>query len=406
MREKLDDRFVRTVKPTPKKIERYFDTDSRAPRGFLVRVTPAGARTWALRYRLADTGREREISIGDIKSWPVAEARKRAYELRRAVDTGGDPLASREEKRQGSTVAQLAERFIEEELPKRAPGTQREYRAMLRDWILPSLGRMKLVAVTREDVARLHGRITAAGKPRRANAVKSLASTLFNQAIEWGMRPPHTNPAELVEGNKEHGRERFLKDDELERLMATLERWRARRPDSVDIISLAVLTGARRGEILGMHWDHVDLDKATWSKPASTTKQRKPHHTVLGEAALAVLQRRKDERQPAGGKIVRLRATADPEHVFRGGGSKMASNRLERDWYEIRAAAGIEDVRFHDLRHSFASLLVGAGVSLPIIGRMLGHSKPATTNRYAHLSDGPLRAAAEIVGDKVRPAAK
>jgi integrase len=406
MREELTDRFARGVKPTPKKIERYFDTDRRAPRGFLVRVTPAGARTWALRYRLADTGKEREISIGAVESWPIAEARKRGHELRRAVDSGGDPLANREEKRQGSTVAQLAERFIAEELSKRAPGTQLEYRAMLRDWILPSLGRLKVDAIAREDIERLHRRITAAGKPRRANAVKSLVSTLFNQAIVWGMRPPHTNPAELVEGNTEHGRERFLSEDELARLMATLERWRARRPDSVDIISLAVLTGARRGEILGMHWDHVDLDKATWSRPASTTKQRKPHHAVLGEAARAVLQRRKDERQPASGKIVRLRATADPEHVFRGAGSKMASNRLERDWYEIRAAAGIEDVRFHDLRHSFASLLVGAGVSLPIIGRMLGHSKPATTQKYAHLSDAPLHAAAKIVGDKVRPASK
>jgi integrase len=405
MREKLTDSFARAVKPTPK-IERYFDTDRRAPRGFLVRVTPAGARTWAVRYRLADTGREREISIGSVESWPIAEAWKRGHELRREVDTGGDPLANREKKRQAKTVAQLAERFIEEALSKRAPRTQLEYRAMLRDWILPALGRLKVDAVAREDVERLHRRITAAGKTRRANAVKSLVSTLFNQAIVWGMLPPHTNPADLVEGNKEHGRERYLKEDELERLMTTLERWGARRPDSVDIISLAVLTGARRGEILGMHWDDVDLDKATWSKPASTTKQRKPHHTVLPQAAVALLKRRQDERQPASGKVIRLRATAELGHVFRGAGSKTAAHRLERDWYVIRAAAGLDDVRFHDLRHSYASLLVGAGVSLPIIGRMLGHSKPATTQRYAHLADEPLHAAAKIIGDKVRPTAK
>jgi integrase len=405
MREKLTDRFVRGVEPTPGKIERYFDTDTRAPRGFLLRVTPAGAKVWALRYRVVDTGREREITIGDVTSWPIAEARKRAHELRRAVDTGGDPLGHREEKRQAPTVAELVERFIAEALPKgRAPRTQAEYRAMLRDWILPALGRLKVAAVAREDVRRLHQKITEADKPRRANSVKSLVSTLFNKAIEWGMRAPHTNPAELVKGNEEHGRERYLKDEELARLMATLERWRERRPDSVDIISLAVLTGARRGEILGMRWVDVDLGTATWSKPASTTKQRKPHHSVLGEAALAVLKRRQAERDAAGGKVVRLRATADPGHVFRGGGSKTASNQLERDWYVIRAAAGLEDVRFHDLRHSFASILVSSGVSLPIIGRMLGHSKPGTTARYAHVGDEPLRDAAEIVARLVRPA--
>ena len=140
MREKLTDRLAASVKPTPGKIERYFDTDKRAPRGFLLRVTPAGARVWALRYRVKDTGREREITIGDASAWPIAEAWKRGNELRRVVDSDGDPLGEREEKRAASTVAELVLRFIEEALPSRAPRTRAEYNAQLRDWILPAIG--------------------------------------------------------------------------------------------------------------------------------------------------------------------------------------------------------------------------------------------------------------------------
>jgi integrase len=400
MREKLTDRFARGVEPTPNKIERYFDTDPRAPRGFLLRVTPAGAKVWALRYRVKDTGREREITIGDVTSWPIAEARKRAHELRREVDTGGDPLGEHEERRAAPTVAELAERFIADALPSRAPRTQAEYLAMLRDWILPAIGRLKVAAVDREDIEKLHRKITEAGKPRRANSVKSLVSTLFNEAIIWKMRPEHTNPAELVKGNRENGHERYLAPDETERLAEVLERWREKRPDSVDAIALAMLTGARRGELVSMRWADVDLTAGVWSKPPASTKQRKAHRTPLSEAAVALLRRRQAERE---GKVIRLR---DDDHVFRGAGSKTHCNTLERDWYQIRCAAGIEDVRFHDLRHSFASVLVGEGLSLEIIGQLLGHSKPATTKRYAHLADAPLRDAAEKVARLVRPAAK
>jgi integrase len=395
MRETLTDRFAATVAPTPGRIARHFDQDKRAPRGFLLRVTPAGARVWAVRYRVRDTGREREITIGDVKSWPIGEARKRGHELRREIDAGGDPLGEREERRSAPTVAELVDRFIAEALPSRAPRTQAEYRAMLEQWILPALANKKVAAVDREDVAKLHRKITDAHKPRRANSVKSLCSTLFNQAIVWKMR--EDNPVNHIKGNPEHGRERYLAPEEIERLVVVLERWREKRPDSVDAITLAMLTGARRGEILGMQWAEVDLAAGIWSKPYGATKQRKPHRVPISEAAVEVLQRRKAECE---GKVVRLR----DDYVFRGGGSKTHANTLEKDWYIIRAAAGLEDVRFHDLRHSFASVLVGEGLSFEIIGRMLGHTKPGTTKRYAHLADEPLREAAEIVAGKLRGA--
>jgi integrase len=265
---------------------------------------------------------------------------------------------------------------------------------MLRNQILPALGRMKVAAVARDDIEKLCRRITASGKPRRANATKSLCSILFNQAIIWRLMVD--NPAQGVKSNPEHGRERYLSDEEIDRLMTVLDRWQARRPDAVDAIRLALLAGARRGEIMSMCWADVDLDTAVWVKPATRTKQRRTHRVPLAPQAVDVLRRRQAERQ-ADTRVVRLR----DDHVFRGGGDAAHITRLRDAWELIRAEAQLGDVHFHDLRHSFASLLVGQGLSLPIIGALLGHSKPATTQRYAHLADEPLRKAAAIVGQIV-----
>ena len=392
MKAKLSDSFARTAAAGI-----WFDTDRRTPRGFMLRVTPAGARSWCLDYRVKAGGRQRRLSLGDPAAWPLVAARIEAARLRQMIDTGGDPLAEREAERGRKDVAALIERFRAEALPGRAERTQAEYQAMLRDWTLPALGRLKVAAVTREDIEKLHRKITEAGKPRRANAVKSLVSTIFNQAIVWRLR--EDNPARHVKANREHGRERYLSGAELERLMTTLERWRARRPASVDAVTLAVLTGARRGEILAMRWADVDLEGAVWTKPGKTTKQREQHRLPLSEAVVELLRRRQAERA-AGGKVVRLHGGED--EVFREGNSKTGRNRLEKDWIQIRAAAGIEGVRFHDIRHTHASLLVSAGLNLPVIGRLLGHAKVATTQRYAHLADQPLREAAEIVAGLAR----
>jgi integrase len=180
--------------------------------------------------------------------------------------------------------------------------------------------------------------------------------------------------------------------------MAVLERWRDRRPDSVDAIMLAALTGARRGEILSMRWSpDLDLDNALWVKPHQLTKQRRLHRLTLSPEAVSVLRRRQEERD-APSRIVRLRRD---DHVFRGAGSKTHRNQLEKHWYEFRAEAGLTDVRFHDLRHSVASFLIAAGMSLPVVGSVLGHSRPATTARYAHLSDAAQRQAVETIGKLV-----
>jgi integrase len=391
MREELNDAFARTAAPGI-----YFDTDRASPRGFLLRVTPQGARAWCLNYRVKATGHERRITIGDTAAWPIKKARAEAGDLRRIVDQGGDPLRQREDERAEPTVNDLIARFVAEELSSRAPRTAAEYKAMLRDWIAPALGRMKVSDVERADIEKIHRRITAASKLRRANAVRNVVHVLFNTAIAWGIRPQHTNPAAMVKGNREDPRERYLTAAEIERLMAELTRRRARWPDQVDQIALAILTGARRGEILSMEWSHLDLDQAIWRKPPPLTKQRRSHTIPMNDAAVELLRKRLSERAGA----VPLRA------VFTRGNSKSGTGTLERHWHTIRVAAGIEDCRFHDLRHSHASLLINSGASLALIGRLLGHSKISTTQRYAHIDVDPLRAATEkvanIVGRRAR----
>jgi integrase len=395
MKRVLDDKFARGGEAAAGV---YFDQDRRSPRGFLLYITKADARRWALDYKIRGTGVQRRFVIGDPRSWPIIQARKRAHELRRIIDQGGDPLADLEEARAAPTVAKLADRYTVEILPSLAPRTQHEHTAMLETWILPAIGRKRVEAVAREDVVRLHRHVTNGstdkanpGGPRRANMVKSLASVLFNNAIKWGWRAEHTNPCELVAGNPEHGRERYLTDKEIARLIEVLEdrrgavRWR----DSVDVIWLALLTGARRGELLGMEWNQLDLDAGIWVKPPSSTKQRRSHRVPLSADVVELLRYRKDG-VPRSLKL-----------VFRRGNSPAARSRTDRDWGIVRTEAGLGGVRFHDLRHSFASLLVGEGLSLPIIGRMLGHSKTQTTARYAHLQDAPLRDAAEKVATLV-----
>jgi integrase len=366
----------------------YFDNDKRSPRGFLLRVTPAGSRAWCLNYRVRDTGRERRLTIGDVSAWPIATARERASELRRMIDAGGDPLGQMEEKRSAPTVADLAARFVEEALSSRAPRTQEEYRGMLTGYILPAIGKKKVAAVEIEDLERLHRKITGEGKPRRANATLTIAHVLFEAAIRWRMRTD--NPAKRIDRNPERPRERYLSGEEIERLMTALDRWQPTWPASVDAIRLLLLTGARRGEVLGMAWEHVDLEAGVWSKPPAATKQRRSHRVPLSPEAVELLRRRHAEHD---GRVVSLRRD---DRVFRGEGRM--EFKLEHHWRVIRAAAGIEDVRLHDLRHSYASLLVNQGYSLPMIGALLGHSEPTTTNRYVHLFDKELREATASVG--------
>jgi integrase len=204
---------------------------------------------------------------------------------------------------------------------------------------------------------------------------------MFSQAIRWGWR--QDNPAKGVERNHEEKRQRYLSAAEIATLSTALAEHEDKQ--AADIVRLLLLTGARKGEVLAMRWQDLDLAEGIWTKPSAHTKTKKPHRVPLSAPAKQLLSELRDA------------AKADAEFVFPGryDGHRV---KLDRAWVEICRSAKIASARIHDLRHTYASVLASHGLSLPIIGALLGHTQPATTARYAHLLDDPLRQATEKVG--------
>jgi integrase len=346
-------------------------------KGFGCRVTTAGARAFVLNYRRKSDGRERRITIGSYPDWSCAAAREEAKRLKRKVDSGGDPVGEHEASRAAATMADLAARFEREYIPRKRPATQRDYRQQIAVDILPAIGRMKVAAVSFADIDRLHRTITARA-PTHANRVLALLSRMFSLAVRWGLRVD--NPVKGVERNQEHKRHRYLSGAELARLTTALTE--IRDQGAANAVRLLLLTGARRGELLAARWADIDLEAGVWTKPGSTTKQKTLHRVPLSEAACQLLA---EMREQAG---------EDAEWLFP---ARRTPHRTDIDdaWGILRKAAGIPGVRLHDLRHTYASVLASAGLSLPVIGALLGHSTPVTTARYSHLFDDPLRQATE-----------
>ena len=248
--------------------------------------------------------------------------------------------------------------------------------------ILPGLGRHTKVAdVTPTNIRKLHRKVTARA-PYRANRVLALLSKMFSLAITWEMRSRiDGNPCEDIKRNQEVKRKRYLKPDELARLMKALDGLADQQ--AADIVRLLLLTGARSGEVLAMRWDQLDLDAGKWTKPGATTKQKTDHEVPLSPDAVRLLSELQEA--PAGAGAVAVGC------VFPGRDRTGHRVDLKKPWAALTAEAGIAGLRVHDLRHSYASMLVSAGHGLPVIGALLGHSQVSTTARYAHLFDEVTR---------------
>lgn len=382
MRTRLTDKNIAKL-ATPARGNRI--TYDGTVAGFGVRITAGGARAFILNYRRKVDGRERRYTIGTFPNWSTTAAREEAKRLRRQIDAGADPVGELRARRAEPTMADLADRFLAEHVPRKRAATQRDYRQQIRIDILPALGRMKVPSVTIADIDALHRTITARA-PIHANRVTALLSKMFSLAMRWGWRVD--NPVKGIERNTENKRHRYLAGPELSRLATAL----AKFPDvgAANAVRLALLTGARRGELLAARWADFDLVAGVWTKPASTTKQQVLHRVALSDIAVRLL-------------IEMRRHSTSSVWVFparRGGHRKT----LREPWDALRAAAGIRDVRLHDLRHTFASLSASSGASLPLIGAMLGHATPSTTARYTHLLDDPQRAAANKVAEVIASA--
>jgi integrase len=245
--------------------------------------------------------------------------------------------------------------------------------------VLPALGRLKVADVRHADVEKLH-RDVSKRAPYRANRVVSLLSRMFNLAIRWGWRSD--NPARGLERNHEDRRQRFLSPAEIARLAAVLD-GRSERT-SAALVRFLLLSGCRFSEAAGATWDQLDFEAGVWVKPSSHTKAKREHRVPLSAPARQLLAELKA-------------ANGDHPHVFPGKDGRPITS-VKRFWASVCDAANIKGCRIHDLRHTHASILASAGLSLPIIGALLGHTQPGTTMRYAHFYDDPLREAAERVG--------
>ena len=374
MPEKLTDTIVRNLAPPTTGARITYD---QSVKGFGIRVTSTGTRSFILNYRTR-VGRERRYTIGAFPDWKTGAARTEASELKKHIDRGGDPVGEVERGRKAPTVADLCERFETDYLPRKRASTQKSYRQMIAAEIKPALKNLKVAEVTFADIDGVHRKITKRGRLYRANRVLALLSAMFTMALKWRMRSD--NPCKGVERNQEHKRRRYLSTDELKRLFKALAEHRDQQ--SADIIRLLLLTGARRGEVLHAQWTDIDLARGKWIKPGATTKQKTAHEVPLSDAAQQLL------------KELRKRVPRNVEWLFPAadGGHRVD---VKDSWASLCKAAAIKGARVHDLRHTYASVLASAGLSLPIIGALLGHATPTTTARYAHLYDDPLRAATE-----------
>jgi integrase len=356
--------------------------------GFGCRVTDNGARSYVLRYT-TKAGRERTYTIGDASVWRCTAARDKAKELRRQIEDGGDPLGDIEDERAAPTMVELVERFRAEHLPRKRPSTRDDYDGILRLHVEPHFGQHTKVAdVTFADIDALHRKITKSGATYVANRTVAVLSKAFSLAIRWGWR--ETNPAKGIERNKEFNRRRYLSGEELVRLVKALAEHGDRQ--AADVFRLLLLTGARKGEVLSMRW--TSIEDGVWSKLPSSTKQKEHHQVPLSAPAIQLLA------------DIRKRQRPRTEFVFPGDGATGHLVEVKKSWAAVTKAAGIAGLRIHDLRHSYASQLVSGGASLALVGALLGHSNPLTTNRYAHLFRDPLKAATEKVGAVIAAAGK
>ena len=358
--------------------------------GFGLKVTPRGRKVYLVQYRLGGRrGRTRRVTIGQHGELTPTAARIEAKKLLGQVALGRDPASDRDKSKADNTLAAVLDQFMTEHVKsKRKASTAREYQRIAKLYIVPRLGRRPIGDIKRQDIAKLHHEL--ASKPYQANRTLALLSKFFNWAEKHGLRPDGSNPCRHIDKYRESRRERFLSEAELARLGDALreaEKDSRATPWAIAAIRLLIFTGARLSEILTLKWDHVDEDHGLFLLPDSKTGKKAIRFNAPARQVLEGVPRLE-------GNPFVICGERSGQHLV----------NLQKPWRRIRKAAGLDDVRIHDLRHSFASVGASSGQSLIIIGKMLGHSQPATTARYAHLADDPVKAASDAVGARIAAA--
>lgn len=430
---------LQSVKTAEAKPARYIVWDT-ATKGFGLRVNVDGSKTYILKY--AFEGRQTWHTIGKHGSpWTPETARKEALDVLGLVRGGIDPAdAARERKAAGVTVSDLCDQYLAAartgrtltkfDVPKKA-STLATDEGRIRRHIKPLLGKKLVRKLTAKDVEDFlhavaagktavdektgkHGRAIVEGGKGTATRTVGLLGGILTFAMKEGLRSD--NPVKGVQRFKDGKNTRFLSGQELERLGGAFEAshadwdqfeamhadWIAagrkgvspRPPDAASPTALAAIklllfTGARRSEILDLEWAHVDLDRGYLHLSDSKTGAK---DIPLGEPAVDLLR-----------AVPRLNGSRFVFPATRGNGSYKG---LPKAWAKLYARAGLTKTRIHDLRHSFASVGASTGSSLLMIGSLLGHKDPKTTQRYAHVAHDPAKAAADNVAQMMAAAMK
>lgn len=346
-----------------------------------------GAVSYFLVKRI--NGRLRWMTIGlHGNPWTPETARKEAHRLLGSIASGGDPATLKRERLENPTFSAAAEQFMELHGPKLKAGSRVKYDILLRLYLKPKFGTIRLVDIKRSDVARFHSKLAA--KPATANYCVAILSKIMSWAEEQEYRPKQSNPCFNLEKFRETKRQRYLSKDEFARLGAVLATVAEECLESLYVVAairLLMFTGARVGEILTLKWSFVDLQRRLLILPDSKTGQKM---ITLNSAAVEVLQS--------------LPRVQDNPYVIIGRVERKYLVNLQKPWRRIRDLAGLGDARLHDLRHTFASTVAAEGGSLPMIGKLLGHKHTATTARYVHLVEDASHALNQKAGSAISSA--
>jgi integrase len=434
MLKKITKSTVDSAKPD-ERVWFIWDTDLK---GFGLKVTPAGNKVYVAQYRTGGRGSPtRRYTVGKHGTLTPEQARKAAQSVLGNVANGKDPQNQKMADREAITVSDLCDVYLLEGCATKKPSTLATDKGRIKRHIKPLLGRKKVKDLMHNDIKRFlsdvargktavdektcpHGRSRVTGGKGTANRTTALLASILTFAVSEGVRSD--NPARGIKHYPERRSERFLTTKELARLGEVLNkleitsmelaRLEAQRPQmkttkekaelrgriaiaskeaesetAIAALRLLILTGCRKSEILSLKWSEIDFNHGCFRLEDSKTGQK---IVMLGAPALLIL--------------ANLSKQVGSDYVFPAMKGKGHYIGLPKAWRRIRKQAELEDVRIHDLRHSFASVGAGAGMGLQVVGKLLGHSNPKTTARYAHIADDPVRAAADSISGSIAAA--
>jgi integrase len=379
---RISEDFIRKLDPPARGQRIYWD--DKIP-GFGVRINSGGAIAFVLNYTM--NKKRRRFRIGRYPNWNATTARNKAKALSVGVDEGINPQEKKRQSDSEPTFKELAEQYLKRAETHKRAGSLRNDRGNINRLLQREWGTLQVKAISQRNIEALQREHKAT--PYHANRMLALLSSMFNLAVKWGWRSD--NPVKGITKFHEDRRERWLSLEELGNLDRALAIYKDQ--NAADSIRLLLLTGAREMEVLKADWSQFDLERGVWTKPSHATKQKKIEHIPLNEPALALLRR--------------MKSNSSSGPLFPGA-TGSARVTLRRPWRQICKTAGLAQavelkgkrrmitrykptVRIHDLRHTYASHLVSNGVSLQVVGKLLGHTRVQTTERYAHLANAALQ---------------